>query len=680
MPTPSTSSTPDPGDEAQRLRLLAEHVPAQIAYYEIDGLRCNFANRRYAEAFGLTPESILGRSAREVVGEPGWAQIGPVVERVIRERRGVSYERELIDAAGQQAWIEVELVPHLDAKGQMLGAFVRLSDVTRHRRAERAARESEARLSKFMEASAEGIVLHCNALMVDVNPALCVLLGYERSELIGRRTTEFVAPMHVPRVIEVIDGNADLSYEIEIIHRDGTLIPVELLTRIIERDGEHLRFVLVRDIRDRLTAQARINHLAHHDALTGLPNRLAFVQQLDRMTISHRVGEAHFALLFIDLDHFKRVNDSLGHLAGDTLLQAVAMRITGTLRDSDHVARFGGDEFMVLVTGTHDVVVAEQVAAKLLTAIEAPITVGGRTISVSPSIGVALFPQDGRTPAELIQHADAAMYLAKARGRANVQFFDPALSRDAYAALVMEGQLAQAIEGDAFRLEFQPQVREFDGAVVGAEALIRWQHPERGLLMPDLFMPVAEAHRLMVPIGQWVMREALQSARRWRAAGLQAPVAVNLSTLQFQQHGFVDSLSHLLDELQVPGDVLELELTERMLMDDLIEVKRKLQALQALGIRIAVDDFGTGYSSLRHLKELPINKIKIDRSFVKDLSHDHDALAITQAIVQLAHSLGMAVVAEGVEHLEQRRTLADLGCDVQQGHLVAPPMSESALL
>ncbi|RZU02741.1 putative bifunctional diguanylate cyclase/phosphodiesterase [Rivibacter subsaxonicus] len=680
MPAAPVLPPSGPGDEAQRLRLLADHVPALIAYYETEGLRCNFANRRYAETFGFTTETILGLSVREVVGEAGWAQIGPMVERVIREHEGVSYERELVSAAGQQMWIEVELVPHLDTDGQLLGAFVRLSDVTRHRQAEREARESEARLAKFMEASAEGIVFHRNALVVDVNPALCALLGYARDELIGRRTTEFVAPAHVPRVIEVIGGGADLSYEVEVVHRDGTLIPVELLTRVIALDGEHLRFVIVRDIRDRLAAQARINHLAHHDALTGLPNRIAFVQQLDRMAASHRAGEARFALLFIDLDHFKRVNDSLGHLAGDTLLQTVATRITGALRDSDRVARFGGDEFMVLAAGAHDVTVVEQVAAKLLAAIEAPITVGGRPISVSPSIGVALFPEDGRTPAELIQHADAAMYLAKARGRANVQFFDPTLSRNAYAALVMEGQLAQAIATNAFRLQFQPQVREFDGAMVGAEALIRWQHPERGLLMPDVFMPVAEARRLMVPIGQWVMREALQSARRWRAAGLTAPVAVNLSTLQFQQHGFVDGLAHLLEELQVPGDALELELTERMLMDDLVEVKRKLQALQALGIRIAVDDFGTGYSSLRHLKDLPINKIKIDRSFVKDLTRDRDALAITQAIVQLAHSLGMAVVAEGVETIEQRRVLADLGCDVQQGHLVAPPLDESALL
>jgi EAL domain-containing protein (putative c-di-GMP-specific phosphodiesterase class I) len=245
---------------------------------------------------------------------------------------------------------------------------------------------------------------------------------------------------------------------------------------------------------------------------------------------------------------------------------------------------------------------------------------------------------------------------------------------------VMEGQLAQALETNAFRLQFQPQVREFDGAMVGAEALIRWQHPERGLLMPDEFMPVAEARRLMLPIGQWVMRESLASAGRWRAAGLLAPVAVNLSTLQFQQHGFVAGLSQLLEELQVPGEALELELTERMLMDDLIEVKRKLRALRALGIRIAVDDFGTGHSSLRHLKELPIDKIKIDRSFVKDLTSERDVLAITQAIVQLAHSLGMAVVAEGVENIEQRRLLADLGCDVQQGHLVAPPLDENALL
>ena len=676
LPTPA----PSLGDEAQQLRLLAENVPALIAYYAIEGFRCRFANRRYAETFGFTTETIVGRSAREIVGEAGWQQVGPLIEQVAREGRTVAYERTLTGPDGEPQWIEVDVVPHRGDNDVVVGAFVRVSDISRHRLAERAVRDSEERLAKFMHASAEGIAFHRDGVVLDVNPALCELLGLGRDELIGRRTAEFVAPAHVPRVLEVIRGGADLGYEVEIVHRDGSLIPVELLTRVVVRDEERLRFVIVRDIRDRLAAQARIAHLAHHDALTGLPNRFAFVQQLDRMAASHRAGDARFALLFIDLDHFKRVNDSLGHLAGDTLLQTVAQRITATLRDSDRVARFGGDEFMVLAAGAHDVAVVEQVAAKLLAAIEVPIMVGGRPISVSPSIGVALFPEDGNTPAELIQHADAAMYLAKTRGRANVQFYDPTLARDAYAALVMESQLAQALETNAFRLQFQPQVREFDGAMVGAEALIRWQHPERGLLQPNEFMPVAEALRLMLPIGHWVMHEALASVARWRAAGLHAPVSVNLSTLQFQQHGFVAGMAQLLDELQVPGSALELELTERMLMDDLIEVKRKLKALQAMGIRIAVDDFGTGYSSLRHLKELPIDKIKIDRSFVKDLTHDRDALAITQAIVQLAHSLGMAVVAEGVESVEQRRVLADLGCDVQQGHLVAPPLDEAALL
>jgi len=666
--------------KAAQFQVLADNVPALIAYYELEDHRCQFANRRYAANFGWDEQSIVGLTAQEIVGERGWQQIKPFIDEVVRERHMVSYERELTGPEGSHQFIEVEVLPHLSPQdGELLGAFVRVTDITKHRLAERAVRESEERLQKFMQASAEGIVFHRDGLVLDVNPPLAALLGYTRDELLGRMTTEFVAPDSVGQVMNTIASEGDRNYESAVIHRNGSRIPVELLTREITLNGEKLRFVVVRDIRDRIAAQARIHHLAHHDALTGLPNRLAFVEQLEQLAASHRSDEASMALLFIDLDHFKRVNDSLGHLAGDTLLQTVASRITGCLRASDRVARFGGDEFMVLLTGASDRTVVEQVANKLLEVVEAPLEAAGRPISVSPSIGVALFPEHGRTPAELIQHADAAMYLAKARGRANVQFFEPALARAAYDALVMEGQLAQAIDAQAFVLHFQPQLRARDGVIVGAEALLRWQHPERGLLMPDAFIPVAEQRRLMLPIGQWALEQSLAAVKHWRAGGLDAPVAVNLSTMQFQQHGFVESLARMLDQHQVPGHWLELELTERMLMDDLGEVQKRLREIKALGVQIAVDDFGTGYSSLGHLKELPIDKVKIDRSFVQDLPHDRDAVAITQAIIQLARSLGLAVIAEGVENEAQQRFLADLGCDEWQGLIVSAPLPAAAL-
>ena len=381
-------------------------------------------------------------------------------------------------------------------------------------------------------------------------------------------------------------------------------------------------------------------------------------------------------------DVFKRVNDSLGHLVGDTLLRAVAERFTASLRATDVVSRFGGDEFMVLLPGLPGSDAhagdAEEVAQKLLTTIGAPLDAEGRPLSVTPSIGIALYPGDAATPEELVRQADAAMYLAKARGRANYQFFDAGTAGLAYAELVLEGQLAQALERGEFELYFQPQVCARDGRLAGAEALLRWHHPQRGLLGADAFIGVAEQRQLMLPIGQWVIAQAARCAGRWRQLGLKvATVAANLSSVQFQSAGFLDGIEQLLPTEGLQPGMLELELTERMLMDDLPKVRERLGRLQTLGVKVSVDDFGTGYSSLGHLKELPIDKLKIDRSFVHDLPANRNSAAITRAIIQMGRSLGLTVVAEGVETEAQRAFLADNGCDELQGLLIGAPLSQA---
>ncbi|MCY7316570.1 MAG: EAL domain-containing protein [Rubrivivax sp.] len=665
--------------EVVQFRQLCNNVPVAIAYYERNGTICRYANHGYAAMFGHDEESVLGRTVTEIIGEEAARVIQPEVDRVISERVSVGYERRLPGGSGGVRSIEVHLLPHLGLTDEAIGAFVLISDITRHRRAEAALRESEERLAKFMHASAEGIVFHKGGFITDANPPLLALVGYPLDQLLGRSTLDFVAPPERARVAEVIAAGDELAYDSALLHADGSTVPVEFIVRTMYHQGERLRMTIVRDRRDRVAAEARIQYLAHHDVLTGLPNRAAFIERATLLLNRAAERGQALALLFIDLDHFKRVNDSLGHPAGDTLLQTVAERIVGTLREADLVARFGGDEFVLLLAGTTSAAAVAEVAGKLLATIGAPLAVAQAAISVTPSIGVAMFPDHGDCAAELIKHADTAMYQAKARGRAGYQFFHPAMAELARAELAMESRLAQAVREQEFVLHYQPQLRLADGALIGVEALVRWNHPQDGFIGPDHFIPVAEARRLILPIGQWVLGTALRQAVSWHASGLAAvPMAVNLSALQFQAPGFVDSIERALQEAGASGTMLELELTERMLMDNLDEVRAVLARLRALGVRIAIDDFGTGYTSLKHLKSLPLDRLKIDRSFVEDLPHDAGSAAIANAIIQMGRGLKLQVVAEGVETEAQRAHLLAQGCDAQQGLLDCGPLPADA--
>ena len=683
--------------ELQHLRLLANTVPVAIAYYEAEGRTCRMANRRYAEMFGFDETSIVGRPLGAVIGEQAAADIEPHRRRVIEGKTAVVYEREITGADGIARVVEVRLLPHVSEEGRSLGAFVLIADITHHRRAEAALRESEERLAKFMHASQEGIVFHDGGYITDVNPPLLALLGYTMEEMLGRLTLEFVAPEAQQRVAEVIAAAPETSYDSVVLHKDGTRIPVQFIVRTMQHQGRTQRLTIVRDIRDRLQAEQRIQHLAHHDGLNGMPNRLAFAERLERRMAEARASGETLALMFIDLDNFKRINDSLGHAVGDTLLKTVAERITEALRQGDMVARFGGDEFLVLLAPRAGAQAVAEVGQRLLATIGAPLAAGSVSISVTPSIGVALFPRDAETSAELIQHADQAMYRAKAGGRARCRFFEPGMAEAALAELALESRLAMAVRQQEFVLHYQPQVAlPAHGAGVGAgrllavEALVRWNHPQRGLVAPGDFIPLAEARRLALPIGAWVLKEALAAATRWRAEAAAAGgpsqgapegppmrIAVNLSALQFQSAGFADAVAEALSAAGADGSMLELELTERMLMADLTEVRAALVRLGEMGVTITVDDFGTGYTSLAHLKDLPLHRLKIDRSFVAGLPHDAGAMALSRAIVQMGHGLGLQVVAEGVETEAQREALRAMGCDALQGHLLAVPMPEA---
>jgi diguanylate cyclase (GGDEF)-like protein/PAS domain S-box-containing protein len=662
----------------QEIRALADNVPVLIAYYSRD-LTCRFANRAYARTWGWDEHSIVGKPLVEIIGEAGYKEIEPYVRRVLSGET-VSYERSISDAGGRTRVLEVNLRPHNAADGTPLAAFVMIHDITRHREAERRLVESEERLRRFADATRAGIVFHEEGRVTDCNEALLQLTGYTAEELIGTEIIQYVVPERRAQAQEAVRTGYERPYESEILAKDGRVIPVEFEGRLMPLGDKVYRLSVVRDIRRRKQNEARIDFLAHHDQLTGLPNRALLRERLEFILASARRRGNRVALLFVDLDNFKVVNDSLGHAAGDELLKVVAGRLPAALRAVDVVSRHGGDEFLVVLPDVDDEHSPSQVAEKLLAAISEPMLLEGQSVSVSPSIGIAVFPRDGETTEALIKNADAAMYLAKERGRSNYQFFNKALAESAQRAFTLETRMRVAIRTNAFLLHYQPQVRVSDGAVTGIEALIRWPQPNGEWIEPNEFIPVAEQRGLITTIGRWVLREACRQNKAWQDQGMPPlPLAVNLSPIEFRQKDFAVEVERVLMETGLEARWLAFELTERMLMGDLVDMARTLEALKRLGVGLAIDDFGTGHSSLMHLKRFPIDKLKIDRTFVRDMPGDADDMAITGAVIDLARNMGITSIAEGVDRLEQLEFLRARGCDEAQGYLFCRAMPPDQL-
>ncbi len=430
-----------------------------------------------------------------------------------------------------------------------------------------------------------------------------------------------------------------------------------------------------KDITEKIQAQEHLHHLAHHDVLTGLPNRVLFVEHLLRL-VNQRIKEGvKFAILYIDLDHFKTINDTLGHDQGDRLLQQFSARLEQNVRKGDVVSRFGGDEFAILTEASADENASSILAEKILKLLDDVFMVDNHEFYVTASIGISLYPGDSDDPNTLIKYSDIAMYRAKDIGRNNYQYYSEDLSAKAFIRLNLEGSLRHALEKEEFVIYYQPQVAIDSGKIVGFEALIRWQHPEKGLVPPDQFIPLLEDSGLISPVGKWVLKTACLHAKKWQeACGYPLSMAVNLSARQFYDPDLVDSIDRVLDETALPVQSLELEITESVLMqNDRISIQN-LNELSHRGIRLSIDDFGTGYSSLSYLKRFPVNTLKIDREFIRDIVDDTDDASIVTAIISMAQSLKLDVIAEGVETVEQLNFIKACMCGQAQGFLFSRPL------
>jgi diguanylate cyclase (GGDEF)-like protein/PAS domain S-box-containing protein len=532
------------------------------------------------------------------------------------------------------------------------------------------------------EHSKEGIVVtDANNKIISVNRSFVEITGYAPEDVVGKdpkilssglQSQEFYAHMWA-----AILQTGSWQGEIWDRRKNGEVYPEALtIIRVKNIDGVIINHLAIfSDISERKMAQERIQQLAHYDVLTGLPNRVLFTDRLAQAMISAQRNHNKIALLFLDIDRFKQINDTLGHGAGDRLLQNVGQRLLSCVREQDTVSRQGGDEFIVVLSDA-SALGAERVAQKILQSILHPYVIEQHDLRITASIGIALYPDHAQDSETLIKYADVAMYQAKESGRNCYLSFHPDMNESAYERLKLENALRGAQERDELRVHYQAQVNLEDGRIIGCEALVRWQHPELGMIHPEKFIPLAEETGLIISINQWVLEHAIKQCRAWRDAGFQAlTMSVNLSALQFRQHNLLQQVKQLLDKYELPPDVLDLELTEGILMQGVERTLATLHELSAMGVILSLDDFGTGYSSLSYLKRFPIQQLKIDQSFVRDVTSDTSDATMVRTIILMANSLKLDVIAEGVETKEQAAFLMQSGCERAQGYHFRRPVT-----
>jgi len=662
----------------QRFRVVVNNSPIILFALDHEGV-FTLSEGKGLESIGLKPGEVVGQSVFSLYGN---------VEQVKTDfKRAIKGETFTSVLNIENAVFELWCSPIRDQNNKLNGVVGVMTDITERRRAEEKIRASEKKLSTIMKNMQDTFYRTDNdCVLVLVSPSIYKLLGYTPEELLGTKLSRFFVDPEVNfKFLELLKENKGVlnSYEMALSRKDGSVVWVSSNAQYCFDDVGNIIGVegTTRDITERKQTEQHLRYLANYDALTTLPNRTLFRDRLEHAMAHARRYNHLVVLMFLDVDRFKAINDSLGHLVGDQLLQAVSERLRSCAREGDTVARLGGDEFTIVMEGVSDISDADAVAKKVIEAMSRSYVLEGHDVFVTASIGITIYPSDSDDIDSLIRNADTAMYRAKQAGRNNYQFYTEDMNTRAIENLLLQNNLRQALESEEFLLYYQPQIDLGSGDMIGMEALIRWQHPELGLLSPKQFISIAEETGLIIPIGEWVLRKACLQLKEWQANGLPLyRVSVNLSACQFKQKNLVEMISQVINETGVNPQYIEIEITEGVLVDDEELAIDILHRLKALGMRISIDDFGTGYSSLSYLKRFPLNTLKIDKSFIRDIITDPDGAAITEAIIALGHSLRLKVIAEGVESQEQLSFLSPRGCDEVQGFFFSEPLPASVIV
>lgn len=664
------------------LTTIINAVPGRLFWKDknLTYLGCNLAFAR--DAGKSSPEDIVGTTDYQMPWK-NQVELYTLDDRRVLDSKTpkLSFEEPQTAPNGDTIWVRTSKVPLFNSKKETVGILGIYDDITEQKLSEDALRESQQKLQTIIDNEPECVkLINPRGQLIEMNPAGLAMLEAESLEVAQKKTllSYLIPQWRVPFLDlhkRVMSGKSGML-EFEIRGLKGTQRWLETHAVPLRDSLGNVTMLLgiTRDITEHKKTQQKIEFMANYDALTGLPNRLKLEEQLEYLVALSKREDWNFALMFLDIDHFKDINDTLGHTVGDKLLKKFAQRIKNTFREEDTLARFGGDEFIILLPNTN-ALEAQQVAQKLLATAQLPFSIEHHKLAISASIGIAIYPMDGVDKDTLYKNADTAMYRAKHNGRNNYSFFTKEMQIIAKRNLELNNALYDALSNNELHLVYQPQISATTGKVIGAEALLRWTHPTFGNVSPAEFIPIAENNGLILPIGEWVLETAIGQMKEWLEKGMLSMVmAVNLSAVQFRNANLPDVITKILDEVGLPAQYLEIELTEGVTMNNPHAAINIMNHLDQIGIKMSIDDFGIGYSSLSYLKKFKVYKLKIDQSFVRDITTDPEDKAIVAAIINMAQSLGLQTIAEGVETLEQLNYLCEQGCDEIQGYYYSRPL------